>query len=233
MSGILAIIPARGGSKRIPGKNIVDFCGKPLIAYSLMAAKESELFDDIHVSTDDQTTADVAARLGFAPAFMRPRKLADDMTPLVPVLRWVLEEYARRDRDFSTVCLLMACAPLVRSDDLKRGHKALLDDGRTALSVARYPAPVEWAYEMDGNGILSERQPGQFATRSQDLPSSYYDTATFAFFNAETLRDPQYMGGGEMTGVVLPAHRAVDIDEPEDLELAKALFLGFTHVDAT
>ena len=231
MSGVLAIIPARGGSKRIPDKNIVDFCGKPLIAYSLTAANESGLFDEIHVSTDDAAIATVASEQGFPPEFMRPPELADDHTPLVPVLRWVLEEYTRRGYEFESVCLLMACAPLVRADDLQRGYRALNEGGRPVLSVARYPAPVEWAYDLDANGALHEQQPGKFALRSQDIAPSYYDTGTFAFISAETLRDPKYQGGGEMTGVVLPPQGAVDIDEPEDLILAKALHWGLSHID--
>ena len=232
MSGALAIIPARGGSKRIPGKNIVDFCGKPLIAYSLAAAKESALFDEIHVSTDDTNIAAIVSELGFPVPFMRLPELADDVTPLAPVLRWVLEEYSRHGHDFSTVCLLMACAPLVCPDDLQRGFKALKDGNRPAISVARYPVPVEWAYEMDEAGGLKERQSGQFAVRSQDLVPTYYDTGTFTFYAASTIQDPEYMGGGEMTGIVLPPARAIDIDDPEDLALAKALFLGLNNVDA-
>ena len=233
MSGTLAIIPARGGSKRIPGKNTIDFYGKPLIAYSLTAAEESGLFDEIHVSTDDDTIAAIVSELGFPVPFMRPPELADDRTPLAPVLRWVLEEYARRGRNFDSVCLLMACAPLVRPDDLKRGYKALLDGGRPVLSVARYPAPVEWAYELDPNGVLKERQPGLFQIRSQDISPTYYDTGTFAFFPAATLKNPEYMGGGEMTAVVLPSERAVDIDEPEDLELAQAIYKGLNTKETT
>src|SRR5437588_12412635 len=115
----IAVIPARGGSKRIKHKNIVDFCGRPLLTYSLAAAAESKLFDVVHVSTEDRAIADVAARYGYPPEFLRDEALADDHTGVIPVLRWVLERYAERGRNFDAVCLLMPTAPLIDADDLK------------------------------------------------------------------------------------------------------------------
>jgi pseudaminic acid cytidylyltransferase len=228
MTKSLAVIPARRNSKRIPNKSVADFCGKPIIAYSLEAARDSGLFDEIHVSTDDETIAGVAENLGFEVGFMRPAELADDHTPLVLVLRWVLTEFQRCGRSFDDVCLLLPCAPLIQAKDLIRGHEALRKNGwqRPVISVARYPAPVEWAYSMTDECVLKECQPGMFAVRSQDIEVGYYDTGTLAFFPTQTILDPSYQGGGEMTGIVLPPERAVDIDEPEDLKYAEILYRG-------
>ena len=233
MKRLLAIIPARGGSKRIPGKNIIDFCGRPLIAYSLEAARNSDLFSEIHVSTDDDTIALSVADLGFPVPFMRSPELADDMTPLVPVLRWVLQEYERRGQSFDGVCLLMACAPLIEASDLVKGYEVFKSSEyqRPAISVARYPAPVEWAYSMRTDNQLEERQPGMFSIRSQDIEPAFYDTGGFVFFPSRLLLDEVYQGGGTMTGIELPRHKAVDIDEPEDLETAKAIFLGLKQIE--
>src|ERR1700739_3167672 len=115
----IAIVPARGGSKRIPDKNIVDFLGAPLMCYPIRAAEPSGLFDVIHVSTASLRIAEVAASLGHPADFMRDPALADDHTPLLPVLKWTLEQYAARGRAFSTVCLVMPTAPLIDADDLR------------------------------------------------------------------------------------------------------------------
>ena len=121
-------------SKRIPRKNIVDFCGKPLMVHALETAKASGLFDEIHVSTEDNEIAAVAAAHGFAPAFPRRRMLADDVTGLFPVLAWVLEEYARRGRTFDDVCLVMPTAPLIEPADLAAGYE-VYQNGRRKLPV--------------------------------------------------------------------------------------------------
>lgn len=226
MTRSIAIIPARGGSKRIPQKNIADFCGNPLIAYSIEAARNSELFDTIHVSTDDRAIADVAAKCGVPVDFMRPDELADDHTPLVPVMRWVLQEYARRDQKFDDVCLLMPCAPLIEPEDLIGAHDIFVARGKNlpVISAAQYPVPVEWAYELDADGVLDPREPGMFVVRSQDLTKKYYDSGMFSLFRAEQILQESFIGGGKMFPYVLPRDRAIDIDEPEDMAFAEKIF---------
>ena len=185
----IAIIPARGGSKRIPRKNIVDFCGKPLMVHALETARASGLFDEIHVSTEDDEIAAVATAHGFAPAFPRERELADDVTGLFPVLAWVLEEYQRRGRTFSAVCLVMPTAPLIEAEDLEAGLR-IYEQGGGALPVlatSRFPCPVEWAMRLSADGRLTAREPGMANVRSQDLSPAYYDSGTFIWLPAALL----------------------------------------------
>jgi N-acylneuraminate cytidylyltransferase len=223
----IAVIPARGGSKRIPEKNIRKFRGKPMLAYPLEAARTSGLFATIHVSTENQHIADVAAALGAPVEFKRPPQLADDHTPILPVVRNVLETFLERGSTFDQVWILMACSPLLLAEDLKQAA-ALYEVSGTArplLAVARYPAPVEWAFERSASGQLTPLQPGMFSVRSQDLKARYYDAGMFSVFPAA--RVLQSEGAGDDTsfaGYVMPAHRVTDIDDEEDWKLAEVLF---------
>ena len=145
----LAVIPARGGSKRIPDKNIRNFCGRPMLAHILSAANASGLFTTIHVSTDSQRIRDVAGKIGSPPDFLRPDELARDDTPIMPVLRYVLEEYANRGLHFDEVWLLMACAPLIEASDLISASTFSQKVGseHPLVAVSEYPVPIEWAFK--------------------------------------------------------------------------------------
>lgn len=226
MTRRLAVIPARGGSKRIPRKNVRLFRGRPMIAHSLDAVLESGLFDEIHVSTDCPEVQQVAAAMGLAPAFGRPAYLADDHTPLMPVLKYVLEEYQRKGTHFDQVAMVMACAPLVSAQDL-RDACALFEahGGRyNVMAVAPYAAPIEWAYGRDSSGVLTPLTPGAFATRSQDLETRYYDAGAFYVYSSEFLLRAEGAGSDAgYLGQVLPKHRVVDIDTEEDWALAEKL----------
>jgi CMP-N-acetylneuraminic acid synthetase len=223
----IAIMPARGGSKRIRDKNIIDFSGAPLMTHALATARASALFETIHVSTDDPRIAGVAEAYGFAPEFPRDTALADDHTPLLPVLKWVLGQYQARGRSFDTVCLLMAAAPLIEARDLS-GACALFDrhgGSRPVLAAASFPCPVEWAFRLTPDNGLIPLQPGMAQVRSQDLGKAYYDTGTFLFLPAaQVLSYPDDQR--DYLAYLLPRHKAVDIDDPEDLELAIRLFRG-------
>ena len=224
----IAIIPARGGSKRIPDKNIIPFCGKPMMAHVLGAVRESGLFEEIHVSTDSARIAEVADDAGCPVAFMRAAELCDDHTPLMPVLKWVLEQYLAQGRRFDTTCLALPCAPLIEAADLIRGAQVFEQGGgqHPVLAVAEFPVPVEWAFRREEAGLLTPREPGMFAVRSQDLQPMYYDTGTFSLFpTARILSDDPPRDEGFMS-VVLPAHKAVDIDDPVQLVHAEILYLG-------
>tara|TARA_R110000868_G_scaffold7354_4_gene40003 strand:- start:18861 stop:19622 length:762 start_codon:yes stop_codon:yes gene_type:complete len=224
----LCIIPARGGSKRIKSKNILPFLGRPMISYSLDAARDANIFSDIHVSTESGDIRDVVEGLGYRVPFLRPAALADDHTPLVPVLRWVLEAFVDRGVRFDSVCLLMSCAPLVRPADLQDAYELFEKNGaeHPVLSVARFSAPAEWAYNRDDAGFLSAREPETLSIRSQDLRDSYYDTGTFAIFPTAQILDDSYQGGGRMLSFILPSWRAVDIDSADDLVHAEILARG-------
>ncbi len=223
----LAVIPARGGSKRIPNKNIREFCGKPMIAHVLEAARASRLFDVIHVSTESTAIGDVVSGLGFAAEFARPMALADDHTPIMPVLKFVADEYAKRGRHFDQIWLLMACAPLVEAGDLVEAEKLFsLAGGRDPLlAVSEYQAPIEWAFNRKPDGRLEPVQPGMFAVRSQDLGKKYFDAGSFAAFPAATVRASEGAGSDSgFIGYALPKGTAVDIDDEQDWALAEAIF---------
>lgn len=227
MTGRIAIIPARGGSKRIRNKNVRDFCGKPIIAHVLQAAQASGLFDVVHVSTESAEIRETVEKLGFHVDFMRPDELADDHTPIMPVLKYVADTYAAKGLVFDQVWMLMACAPLIDAGDLQQaaalferagGHDPL-------LAVSEYPAPVEWAFCRSKNGKLTPVQTGMFAVRSQDLEKKYFDAGSFAIFPAATVHASQGPGSDAgFIGYVLPKGRAIDIDDEADWILAEAMY---------
>lgn len=224
----IAIVPARGGSERIPDKNIVDFFGRPLMARSIKAAEDSGLFDVIHVSTDSQRIAEVAKSLGHPVDFMRDAALADAHTPLMPVMKWVLERYAASGKRFDEICLVMPAAPLIEAEDLRGAHALFVQRGQTrpVMAIARLPVPAEWAFHLSKDGTLKPCQPGMAKVRSQDLEPAYYDSGTFIFFPAAAISgadDPEYIG------YVLPRYKAVDIDEPEDLDMARIIYRGLSE----
>ncbi|MFH2204217.1 MAG: pseudaminic acid cytidylyltransferase [Elusimicrobiota bacterium] len=224
----IAIIPARGGSQRIKSKNIVDFLGRPIIAYALEAAEQSALFDKIHVSTDSDEIAEAAKKLGFAIDFKRPDELADNHTGLAPVLSWVLERYRKDGLEYEDVACIMPAAPLLEAEDLKAGYQAFLDQGRKhpLLVVARLPVPAEWAFRRDAAGTLTPASPAALKIRSQDLQPAYYEAGPFSYFAAHHLLAPAENQEVKFTSYEIAPHKAVDIDNPEDLEFARTLYLG-------
>jgi N-acylneuraminate cytidylyltransferase len=140
----LAIIPARGGSKRIHKKNIKNFCGQPIISYPLNAAKKSGLFHTIHVSTESLEIANIVKNLGFEVDFLRDASLADDMTPIMPVLKWVVQKYESKNLFFDEVVLIMACSPLIEHTDLQRASLMMVEkDIKPVIAISSYQAPIE------------------------------------------------------------------------------------------
>lgn len=223
----LVVVPARGGSKRIPNKNIKDFCGKPIIYYSLKAASNSKLFSKIHISTDSKEIFDTAKIMGFEPDFMRPKSLSEDDTPLMPVMRFVADEYRKIGEIFDEVWLLMSCAPLINSSHLveasKKFHKNNAEN--ILIAVSEYPAPTEWAFSINNKGLLSAKQPGMFSYRSQDLKNSYYDAGAFMIFPPSKIYDEDSMGNdNDLLAFELPRSSSVDIDEESDWRFAELLF---------
>lgn len=222
----IAIIPARGGSKRIKNKNIMDFMGRPMISYVLSAVRESKLFDKIHVSTDSLQIKETVEKLGVPVEFMRPIELADDMTPIMPVMQWVLETYRSRGVSFDTVSLVLPCAPLIESSDFVQAYEVFSKHGgrKPLMAVAPFPVPVEWAYRRKDDGALDPVNPGAYATRSQDLKKSYYDSGTFYFYSSSHILSSHPVTDKDYVSYLLPRTKAVDIDDEEDLQLAQALF---------
>ena len=198
-----------------------------MIGHILAAARASGLFDMIHVSTENAAIADVANALGFPVDFTRPEALADDHTPIMPVLKYTVEEYRRRGRSFDQVWLLMACAPLIRADDLVHAEKlyAASDGQSPLLAVSEFQQPIEWALSRDADGRMTPLQPGMFAVRSQDLEKRYFDAGSFAIFPCTAVERSQGAGSDSgFIGYVLPKGAAVDIDDQRDWLLAEALF---------
>jgi N-acylneuraminate cytidylyltransferase len=201
----------------------------------LTAARASGLFTTVHVSTDSQSIRDVAAQFGFPPDFPRPAQLADDYTPIMPVLHHVVQEYSNRGVHFDEVWLLMACAPLIDAKDLSRAATLFQQAGseHPLLAVSEYPAPIEWAFNRDESGVLSPVQAGMFEVRSQDLKKRYFDAGSFAVFSASRVLESKGAGSDSgFIGYVLPKGKAIDIDDEHDWQLAEAMYrLKFDQIE--
>jgi len=224
-SGAVAVIPARGGSRRIPGKNIRPFAGRPMIAHSIAAAQDSGVFDRVVVSTDDDAVAEVARAWGAEVPFLRPAGLADDHTPTAPVVLHALDCLEANGEGPVFACCLYPTAPLVRPQDLRRGLERLRETGAAVcFSVASFASPIQRALGMDEAGRLSMFWPEHLNTRSQDLPGALHDAGQFYWVDVARFRaDPRFYGP-DSVGIVLPRHRVQDIDTPEDWETAEILY---------
>ena len=228
----LAIIPARKGSKRIVNKNVRMFSGKPMIHHIIKTAITSNLFNKIHVSTNCTEIAAITSDLLGYPDFLRSDSLAQDDTPLLPVLQEVQKTFQNLGEYYSEIWLLMACAPLITSDDLNAvaSKFSLLQKQKPnspikLLSVAKYPAPIEWAYEIIKDGRLNPYNPEKMSELSQTFPERYYDTGTFCIYTSDALkldrlRDPEALS----FPYILPKYKAIDIDTPEQWEEALQIY---------
>jgi N-acylneuraminate cytidylyltransferase len=222
----LALIPARGGSKRIPRKNIKPFCGKPIIAWSIEAARASSCFDRIIVSTDDAEIAAVAREAGADVPFMRPAGLADDHAGTISVVRHAIEWQRAHGAAPQQVCCLYATAPFVTAADLREGQ-ARLDAGDGVdfvFPVARYAYPIQRALRLAAGGHLAMFQPNEFRTRSQDLEAAYHDAGQFYWGRADAWMAADMLFGPASVALVRPSWRVQDIDTAEDWQRAEALF---------
>lgn len=221
----IAVIPARGGSKRIPRKNIKPFCGKPMIAWSIMAAKESGLFDRIIVSTDDAEIAEVARLWGAETPFVRPPELSNDFAGTTEVIahatQWALHEGVKLE----AVCCIYATAPLIQAEDLKKGLNALeCGNWDYAFSVTEFAASIFRTFKQTADGGIEMFFPEHFATRSQDLPTAFHDAGQFYWGRPEAWLNAKKIFSQASASVVIPRSRSQDIDTPEDWEFAELLF---------
>jgi len=221
----ICIIPARGGSKRIPRKNVRDFCGKPMIAWSIEAARQSGCFDRIAVSTDDDEIAAVAQNHGAEVPFRRPAKLADDQTGTVAVVAHAVEWFRARGELPELLCCLYATAPFVRAEDLARTCDAVQQsEAAYAFSVTSYTYPVQRALRIDDSGRLVMLQPGYAETRSQDLEETWHDAGQFYWGRSGAWLARKSLMTSRAIPFVLPRLRVQDIDTPEDWKRAEVLF---------
>jgi len=221
----LAIIPARGGSKRIPRKNIKLFCEKPMIAWSIEAALQSGCFDQVIVSTDDEEIADVARRYGATVPFVRPAELSDAHTGTIPVIRHAIEWVNAQGQSVEQACCLYATAPFVSPEDIRRGFDTLLDTGSDyAFSVTSYAFPIQRAIRLNAEGRVEMFNPEHFNTRSQDLEEAFHDAGQFYWGKADAWLQGRMIFSPASVPVALPRHRVQDIDTPEDWVRAEWLF---------
>lgn len=227
----LLIIPARGGSKRIPNKNIKDFCGLPMLGHAINIAQAAGIFNVIHVSTDSTDIADIAEKYGHKPLFSRPNILSDDQAPMMEAIKFVVEEYEKRGVFYDTVVLLYATSPLTDSNDLVKACAQFEkeDKVKALLAVTSYPAPIEQAFRMKANKDLIPNDAIALEIRTQDLDHAWYDAGMFAIYSSEYVKLSK--NGGDFTafrGYNVAPHRVTDIDWPEDWVRAEALFRVIT-----
>ena len=223
----LAVIPARGGSKRIPRKNIKSFHGKPMIGYAIAAAIASELFDRVIVSTDDEEIAEVAKERGAEVPFLRPPELSDDHTPTVPVIAHAITACQSIGWDVQEVCCIYPGVPFISTKDLSAAYEQLrATDAHYIFPVTGFPSPIQRALRRLPDGSVSPFQPEYAATRTQDLELGYYDVGQFYWGRASSWLDGLNIHLNGIT-LVIPEWRVVDIDTPADWERAELLFESF------
>lgn len=214
----LAIIPARGGSKRIPRKNVKPFLGKPMLAYSIEAALSTGLFDEVMVSTDDEEIAEVARQYGAKVPFMRTPATANDYATLADVMKEVLTEYKNRGQEFDNSCLILATCPMLQSQDISSAYNRLTSSDFTMVyPVVLFSYPIWRCLDLAEDGSMSRHWPEFENSRSQDLPKQYHDTGTFYWYkNAEWLAGNVKIGGIEVDETTIQ-----DIDTETDWKLAE------------
>lgn len=221
----IAIIPARGGSKRIPGKNIKSFCGKPIIAYSITTAKKSGLFDRIIVSTDDEQIADTAKMYGAEVPFMRPDNLSDDYATTIDVIKHAIDWLNKNDQVYDAACCIYATAPFVRIEDLKKGLELLKNtDAHFAFPVTTFPSSIFRALKQTENNKLEMFWPEHSSTRTQDLPEAYHDVGQFYWGRNKSFLENNSILHGNSSPIMIPRYLAQDIDTPEDWIQAELVY---------
>jgi N-acylneuraminate cytidylyltransferase len=224
----VAIIPARGGSKRIPRKNIRNFCGKPMISWSIQAAQESHIFDEVVVSTDDPEIADVARNEGASIPFLRSPELSDSYSPLRPVFDETITRLEAKGHTVDQAGMILATAPLLTGKTLREGYDAWLADGECeqAMSVVAFSYPPQRGFVLDDRGHPVPPPSEHLQARSQDLPRMYHDAGQFYFCRRDrdgNIPDRRFIDPGTFP-VILPHYLVQDIDDEEDWKRAELLF---------
>jgi pseudaminic acid cytidylyltransferase len=223
MAARIAVIPARGGSKRIPRKNIKAFAGKPMIAYAIEAAKASGVFDHIVVTTDDPEIAAIAVATGAETPFTRPPELADDFTPTVPVIAHAVQTCRDLGWPVDQACCIYPGVPFIESGDLVDALR-LLETGVAAYAfpVTAFPSAIQRALRRRADATVTPFNPEYVSTRTQDLEPGYFDAGQFYWGTAQAWLDGLNIHANGAS-IVLPEWRVVDIDTPADWERAEAM----------
>ncbi len=230
----IAVIPARGGSKRIPRKNIRNFCGKPIIAYSIEAALESQLFDHVIVSTDDDEIASVASGYGAEIPFVRPSEISGDHVGTNEVVKPALEWSQARAHSVSLACCIYATAPFVGVEYLREGHDKLLNDPvkHFSFSVTTFPFPIQRAIRINRKGEIEAFWPEYNKTRSQDLEDAYHDAGQFYWGRHNAFLNDEMIFSNSSIPVILPRYLVQDIDTNEDWRRAELMFEALSATGA-
>jgi pseudaminic acid cytidylyltransferase len=222
----IAIIPARGGSKRIPRKNIKTFCGMPIIAYSIQAALRSKVFDKVIVSTDDFEISDVARSYGAETPFVRPAHLANDHATTVPVIKHAIEWVNANQARVDFACCIYATAPFVQSGDLAASYNKLVEEGVEGyvFTACTFPFPIQRAFKVKMDGHVEMFEARNYNARSQDLEHAYQDAGQFYWGSAASYMQEKIFFSTDSKAYILPRHMVQDIDSPEDWTRAELMY---------
>ncbi|MBF0399996.1 MAG: pseudaminic acid cytidylyltransferase [Magnetococcales bacterium] len=221
----VAIIPARGGSKRIPRKNIQPFFGKPMIGYAIDVAVATRLFDRIIVSTDDDEIAAVAEGLGAEVPFRRPAELANDFAGTTVVIKHAIQWLNDHGPSVQYACCIYSTVPFLQPEYLQEGYEKLLASGSAyTFPITSFPAPIQRAVRVNAAGCIESFYPENFHTRSQDLEPAYYDAGQFYWGRAEAFLEEVIIHAPTSLPVYLPRHMVQDIDTLEDWQHAERMY---------
>lgn len=224
---MIAIITARGGSRRIPRKNIREFMGRPMLAYAVEAARQAGIFEEVMVSTDDREIADIALRCGARVPFMRSAQTANDTATTFEVLDEVLAAYRQAGRQFETLCCIYPCVPFLRASTLCHAYEAMARHD-AVVPVCRYPAPVEWAMRIKDGLLVPQNREAQ-NSRSQDLLPAYFDAGMFYFCKTAAFYRERSLMPEHTAAYVIDESECQDIDTPEDWAAAEVKYRILHH----
>lgn len=227
----LAIITARGGSKRIPRKNIRYFCGKPIIAYSIEVALKSDCFDEVMVSTDDEEIAQVALKYGAIVPFMRSVKTSDDFSTTADVIDEVLNQYQQQEKRVEYACCIYPTAPLITQENLQSAFRQMVHNQmNTVFPIVRFSFPIQRALRFNDDRV-EFMQPEHALNRSQDLEPAYHDAGQFYWLNVEAFMQNKSLVSKKSSAIVLPEWQVQDIDTIDDWTLAELKYKLINKLD--
>ncbi|MCF6345031.1 MAG: pseudaminic acid cytidylyltransferase [Thiomicrorhabdus sp.] len=228
----LCVIPARGGSQRIPRKNIKDFLGKPIIAYSIEVALQSGCFDKVIVSTDDEEIARIARQYGAEVPFVRPAELSNDFAGTLPVIKHAIEWMETEGEQVDWVCCLYATAPFVQATLLQTGFKQLQTTGADyCFSVTTFGTPIQRAFRMTAKNRLAMFHPENFHKRSQDLEEAFHDAGQFYWGSPGAFKEERAIYSEFSSPYLLPRYLVQDLDTEEDWTRAELMYQAFLKSD--
>lgn len=217
----IAIITARGGSKRIPKKNIKDFMGKPMIAYAIEAAINSGIFDEVMVSTDCNEIAEISKKYGANVPFLRSEKTSGDFSTTYDAIEEVISEYKKFDKNFENICCIYPCVPFLKAETLKSAYNKMFEKKADAIiPVCKYPVPIEWAMKLENGYLLPNDREAQ-NIRSQDIETKYFDAGMFYFCKTSALIEYKSLVPEKTLGFVIDESQCQDIDTEEDWQMAE------------